>query len=58
MRRPIKVLESEIESLRNDRIALDTIVTDTDTSMLIAGLSARIKSEEKVVDLDNRKEYE
>ena len=55
----IKVLESEIESLRNDRIALDTIVTDTDTSMLIAGLSARIKSlEEKVVDLDNRKEYE
>ena len=55
----IKVLESEIESLRNDRIALDTIVADTDTSMLIAGLSARIKSlEEKVVDLDNRKEYE
>ncbi len=55
----IKVLQSEIDTLRNDRIALDTIVTDTDTSMLIAGLSARIKSlEEKVVDLDNRKEYE
>jgi len=53
------VLQSEIDTLRNDRIALDTIVTDTDTSMLIAGLSARIKSlEEKVVDLDNRKEYE
>ena len=29
----IKSLETEVESLRNDRIALDTIVTDTDTSI-------------------------
>jgi|TARA_B100002019_G_scaffold291296_1_gene311068 hypothetical protein len=55
----IKSMESEIESLRKDRIALDTIVTDTDTSILIAGLNARIKAlEEKVVDLDSRKSYE
>lgn len=55
----IKSMESEIEILRKDRIALDTIVTDTDTSILIAGLNARIKAlEEKVVDLDSRKSYE
>ena len=39
----IKSLETEVESLRNDRIALDTIVTDTDTSILIASMNARIK---------------
>lgn len=39
----IKALEIEVESLRNDRIALDTIVTDTDTSILITSMNARIK---------------
>ncbi len=39
----IKALETEVESLRNDRIALDTIVTDTDTSILITSMNARIK---------------
>ena len=39
----IKSLETEVESLRNDRIALDTIVTDTDTSILITSMNARIK---------------
>ena len=48
-----------MSQLRNDRIALDTIVTDSDTSMLITGLNARIKElEEKVKDMDNRKPYE
>ena len=34
----IKSLESNLDQLRNDRIALDTIVTDQDTSILITGL--------------------
>ena len=55
----IKALETEIEQLRNDRIALDTIVADQDTSILITGLNARIKAlEETVKRLDSRKEYE
>ena len=55
----IKSLETNMSQLRNDRIALDTIVTDSDTSMLITGLNARIKAlEEKVKDMDNRKPYE
>lgn len=55
----IKQLEQTIESLNNDRIALDTIVADQDTSILITGLNARIKAlEETVKRLDSRKEYE
>jgi len=55
----IKTLELEIEQLRNDRIALDTIVADQDTSILITGLNARIKAlEETVKRLDSRKDYE
>lgn len=55
----IKALETEIEQLRNDRIALDTIVADQDTSILITGLNARIKAlEETVKRLDSRKDYE
>jgi|TARA_B110000977_G_scaffold195780_1_gene274883 hypothetical protein len=55
----IKSLESNIEQLRNDRIALDTIVTDQDTSILITGLNARIRALEDVVKrLDSRKDYE
>ena len=55
----IKSLEFEAEQLRNDRIALDTIVADQDTSILITGLNARIKAlEDTVKRLDSRKEYE
>ena len=55
----IKSLESNIEQLRNDRIALDPIVTDQDTSILITGLNARIRALEDVVKrLDSRKDYE
>jgi hypothetical protein len=55
----IKSLEFEVEQLRNDRIALDTIVADQDTSILITGLNARIKAlEDTVKRLDSRKEYE
>jgi len=55
----IKELESTIDNLNNDRIALDTIVADQDTSILITGLNARIKAlEETVKRLDSRKEYE
>ena len=39
--------------------ALDTIVTDQDTSILITGLNARIRALEDVVKrLDSRKDYE
>jgi len=55
----IKSLETNMGQLRNDRIALDTIVADQDTSILITGLNARIKAlEEKVKDMDSRKPYE
>ena len=55
----IKALESNLDQLRNDRIALDTIVTDQDTSIFITGLNARIKAlEETVKRLDSRKDYE
>jgi len=55
----IKSLEFEVEQLRHDRIALDTIVADQDTSILITGLNARIKAlEDTVKRLDSRKEYE
>jgi len=55
----IKELESTIDNLNNDRIALDTIVADQDTSILITGLNARIKAlEETVKRSDSRKEYE
>lgn len=43
----IQNLEKEINSLKNDRVALDTIVTDQTTSTLIASLSARIKELEE-----------
>lgn len=55
----IKALESNLDQLRNDRIALDTIVTDQDTSILITGLNARIRAlEETVKRLDSREDYE
>ena len=46
----IKTLESEVEVLRNDRIALDTIVADQDTSILIAGLNNRVKKLEEQLE--------
>ena len=45
----IKDLESEIESMHKDRIALDTIVTNEQTSLLIASLNARIKELEDTI---------
>ena len=45
----VKELEEKIEAMQNDRIALDTIIADQDTSMIISGMNARIKMlEDKV----------
>jgi len=43
----ISSMQTELDSLRNDRIALDTIVTDQDTSFLIASLNKRVKKLEE-----------
>lgn len=43
----ISSMQTELDSLRNDRIALDTIVTDQDTSLLIASLNTRVKKLEE-----------
>jgi len=40
-------MQTELDSLRNDRVALDTIVTDQDTSILIASLNKRVKKLEE-----------
>ena len=54
-----KELEEQIEAMQNDRIALDTIIADQDTSMIISGMNARIKMlEDKVLDVKSRKDYE
>lgn len=45
----IKDLEAEIEVMNNNRIALDTIVTNQETSVLIASLNSRIKELEEAV---------
>ena len=45
----IKDLEAEIEIMNNNRIALDTIVTNQETSVLIASLNSRIKELEEAV---------
>ena len=55
----VKELEEQIETMQNDRIALDTIIADQDTSMIISGMNARIKMlEDKVLDVESRKDYE
>jgi len=55
----VKELEEKIEAMQNDRIALDTIIADQDTSMIISGMNARIKMlEDKVLDVKSRKDYE
>ena len=46
----IKDLEAEIEVMHNNRIALDTIVTNQETSVLIASLNSRIKELEELVE--------
>jgi len=43
----ISSMQTELDSLRNDRVALDTIVTDQDTSILIASLNKRVKKLEE-----------
>ena len=42
--------QKTIDSLQNDRVALDTIVADTDVSAIITGMSARIKKLEERLD--------
>ena len=55
----VKQQSTEIDNLRNDRIALDSTIIDQDTSSIISGMNARIKAlEEKLTLMDNRKEYE
>lgn len=55
----VKELEEQIETMQKDRIALDTIIADQDTSMIISGMNARIKMlEDKVLDVESRKDYE
>lgn len=55
----VKELEEQIETMQKDRIALDTIIADQDTSMIISGMNARIKMlEDKVLDVKSRKDYE
>ncbi|MDC1040405.1 hypothetical protein OAQ62_01270 [bacterium] len=57
----IKGLKDAVTNLENDRIGLDTIVADNDTSFLISGMNARIKKlEDKILELgqSERKEYE
>ena len=45
--------------MQKDRIALDTIIADQDTSMIISGMNARIKMlEDKILDVESRKDYE
>ena len=39
----INKLQDELTTLRSDRIALDTIAADHDTSIIIASLNSRIK---------------
>ena len=55
----VKELEEQIETMQKDRIALDTIIADQDTSMIISGMNARIKMlEDKILDVESRKDYE
>ena len=55
----IKTLKYTVADLEKDRIGLDTIVADNDTSFLISGMNARIKKlEDKILELGERKEYE
>lgn len=43
-------MQKTIDSLQNDRVALDTIVADNDVSAIISGMSARIKKLEERLD--------
>jgi uncharacterized coiled-coil protein SlyX len=55
----VKELEEQIETMQKDRIALDTIIADQDTSIIISGMNARIKMlEDKILDVESRKDYE
>ena len=59
LEKTVKQQAMDIESLKADRIALDTTLVDQDTSLIISGMNARIKAlEEKLQVMDNRKEYE
>ncbi len=59
LEKTVKQQAMDIESLKADRIALDTTLVDQDTSLIISGMNARIKNlEEKLQIMDNRKDYE
>ena len=59
LEKTIKEQAIDIQSLKADRIALDTTLVDQDTSLIISGMNARIKTlETKIIDLDSRKDYE
>lgn len=59
LEKTLKQQAIEIEALKADRIALDTTLVDQDTSLIISGMNARIKTlEEKLITLEGRKEYE
>ena len=59
LEKTIKEQAIDIQSLKADRIALDTTLVDQDTSLIISGMNARIKTlETKIIDLDSRKNYE
>lgn len=45
----IRSLKAELDNINKDRIEVDTIVTDKDTSFIIASLNSRVKKlEEKL----------
>ena len=50
LEKTLKQQAIEIEALKADRIALDTTLVDQDTSLIISGMNARIKTlEEKLI---------
>ena len=53
----VKEVEEQLDTMQKDRIALDTIIADQDTSMIISGMNARIKMlEDKILDVESRKD--
>tara|TARA_B110000503_G_scaffold29720_1_gene47847 strand:+ start:2531 stop:2752 length:222 start_codon:yes stop_codon:yes gene_type:complete len=50
LEKDIATKQKSIESLQHDRVALDTIVANTDVSAIITGMSARIKKLEERLD--------
>jgi len=56
----IRSLKADLDNINKDRIEVDTIVTDKDTSFIIASLNSRVKKlEEKLAikEEQERKRY-